>query len=189
MSISTPNCYWAGMSQRMHSITRMPGINTDILNGLSIEYMCVTAILQIKYTIYIIFGCYWLVRGIAEKAFMTLFFFTASYKNEMDFKLKKKKSPLQQSTVTGHSFKQKTLLHSIAFPLTLIDEQRHNIDAKLEEKTLYFVSPGKLPNFSQVCSQWKAVQMHVSTTKPSEGLCILISFFTYVGKLMFLSCK
>lgn len=189
MSISTPNCYWAGMSQRMHSITRMPGINTDILNGLSIEYMCVTAILQIKYTIYIIFGCYWLVLGIAEKAFMTLFFFTASYKNEMDFKLKKKKSPLQQSTVTGHSFKQKTLLHSIAFPLTLIDEQRHNIDAKLEEKTLYFVSPGKLPNFSQVCSQWKAVQMHVSTTKPSEGLCILISFFTYVGKLMFLSCK
>lgn len=117
------------------------------------------------------------------------FFFTASYKNEMDFKLKKKKSPLQQSTVTGHSFKQKTLLHSIAFPLTLIDEQRHNIDAKREEKTLYFVSPGKLPNFSQVCSQWKAVQMHVSTTKPSEGLCILISFFTYVGKLKFLSCK
>lgn len=151
--------------------------------------MCVTAILQIKYTIYIIFGCYWLVLGIAEKAFMTLFFFTASYKNEMDFKLKKKKSPLQQSTVTRHSFKQKTLLHSIAFPLTLIDEERHNIDAKLEEKTLYFVSPGKLPNFSQVCSQWKAVQMHVSTTKPSEGLCILICFFTYVGKLMFLSCK
>lgn len=52
----------------------MPGINTDILNGLSIEYMCVTAILQIKYTIYIIFGCYWLVLGIAEKAFMTFFF-------------------------------------------------------------------------------------------------------------------
>lgn len=151
--------------------------------------MCVTAILQIKYTIYIIFGCYWLVLGIAEKAFMTLFFFHSIIQEWNGFQTLKKKSPLQQSTVTGHSFKQKTLLHSIAFPLTLIDEERHNIDAKLEEKTLYFVSPGKLPNFSQVCSQWKAVQMHVSTTKPSEGLCILICFFTYVGKLMFLSCK
>lgn len=28
------------MSHRMHSITRMPGINTDILNDLSIEYVC-----------------------------------------------------------------------------------------------------------------------------------------------------
>lgn len=117
------------------------------------------------------------------------FFFHSIIQEWNGFQTLKKKCPLQQSTVTGHSFKQKTLLHSIAFPLTLIDEQRHNIDAKLEEKTLYFVSPGKLPNFSQVCSQWKAVQMHVSTTKPSEGLCILISFFTYVGKLKFLSCK
>lgn len=151
MCISPPNCYWAGMSHRMHSITRMPGINTDILNGLSIEYMCVTAILQIKHTIYIIFGCYWLVLGIAGKAFMTSF-----SQHHTKFKQKKKKSPLQQSMVTGHSFKQKTLLHSFAFALTLIDKERYNIDAKLEEKTLYFLSPGKLPNFSQVCSQWKA---------------------------------